>query len=209
MSLPARLLGANPSVQVSTLLSGWFYTPSAKQAFLQPGFHSIATVSGDGSSASVTFSNIPSGFKHLQIRYTAKTTRTAYSYEGFYIYFNGAGSSGLYSTLTTYAQGSSGLNSPTTYDAQNYAYLPWGAGSLSSIANYTGMGLVEILDYSNQDKYKAIMASGGIIDFASGNGSLTSFHQSTFASTNPITSITILTNGGITTTSKFALYGRV
>jgi hypothetical protein len=53
MSLPSRLLGANPSIQVSTLLSGSLTTPSAKSAFIPPGdFESIATVSvGSGGAA--------------------------------------------------------------------------------------------------------------------------------------------------------------
>ena len=34
MSLPSRLLGANPSIQVSTLLSGSLTTPSAKGTFV-------------------------------------------------------------------------------------------------------------------------------------------------------------------------------
>ena len=36
-------------------------------------FESIATVSGTGSSGTITFSSIPATYKHLQIRYIGKT----------------------------------------------------------------------------------------------------------------------------------------
>lgn len=74
MSLPARLLGANPSIQVSTLLSGSLSTPSAKGAKLTEladltiAYDVIGTSYASSTVDTVTFSSIPSTYKALEIR---------------------------------------------------------------------------------------------------------------------------------------------
>ena len=40
-------------------------------------YESIATATGTGSSATITFSSIPSTYEHLQIRFTGKGTGSA------------------------------------------------------------------------------------------------------------------------------------
>lgn len=49
----------------------------------------IATSAGTGASSTVTFSSIPAGYKHLQIRMTLGTTLTYEQGSSFYIRFNG------------------------------------------------------------------------------------------------------------------------
>ena len=47
-------------------------------AYNPPNFYSLATtLVGAGGSSTVTFSSIPSGYKHLQIRAIARTNRSA------------------------------------------------------------------------------------------------------------------------------------
>ena len=59
-----------PSAQVSSLTTGSITLPSAKRGFLESAdYESISTILVDSSgSSSVTFSDIPQTYKHLQIR---------------------------------------------------------------------------------------------------------------------------------------------
>lgn len=76
MSLPARLLGANPSIQVSTLLSGSLSTPSAKGQFTPVGdMILIQSVTTTGTQTSVTFSSIPQTYSHLYLYYSGRGTQ--------------------------------------------------------------------------------------------------------------------------------------
>lgn len=74
MSLPARLLGANPSIQVSSLLSGTLTTPSAKGARVPEfsdyadSYELINTYYASTTADTVTFSSIPSTYKAIEIR---------------------------------------------------------------------------------------------------------------------------------------------
>lgn len=94
MSLPARLLGANPSIQVSTLLSGSLSTPSAKQPF-DPlfAYELIATTTTGSTEAATTFSNIDgSRYRLLEVWAVIKGTRASTD-EGFAMLINGNTSS--------------------------------------------------------------------------------------------------------------------
>ena len=72
---------------------------------IMPGsFESIATVSGNGSSSSFTFSSIPATYSHLQIRLISRGTR-AFASEQLYIRLNGDAASN-YAYHYVYGDGS-------------------------------------------------------------------------------------------------------
>ena len=93
MSLATRLLGANPGVQVSSALSGSLTTPGAKQAFISPGdYDLIQSYTLESTSTAITFSSIPSTYKHLEIRgFIQGTQGTARGNSWEVIRFNGTG----------------------------------------------------------------------------------------------------------------------
>jgi hypothetical protein len=70
-------------------------------------FESIATATGTGSSATITFSSIPSTYQHLQIRGIARATSGGETEPiDLRLYFNGL-TTGIYSSHALYGNGSS------------------------------------------------------------------------------------------------------
>ena len=158
-------------------------------------FESIATTSvGSGGSSSVTFSSIPSTYTHLQLRYIAR-----HSGENRFvrIRFNGNTTSSNY---TYHILNGTGSAISTGYENDG-CYAP----RLSYNANTFGAGVVDILDYTNTNKYKTLRAIGGRDDNGSGD---VDFLSGLFLSTAAISSIEItLAAGSYQQYSHFALYG--
>jgi len=159
-------------------------------------YESIATANGTGSSTVITFSSIPSTYKHLQIRWIAQSAGAAGSLQ---VRFNGDSASNYtYHELT--GNGST---------AAAGAAAPLGfiyAGQYYGTANIFGAGVIDILDYQNVNKNKTLRTLNGRDE----NGSGTVFFQSGswMNSSTAISSITLTGNGGnIATNSSFALYG--
>ena len=200
MSLPSRLLGANPSIQVSTLLSGSLSTPSAKQAFIPTAFQSIATLNGDGSSFEYTFTSIPSTFQHLQIRCFMNANNTSAAIN---LRLNGDTGSNytrqrLISPRTT----------PTAVVGTTLSQMPMlGNAGLPTVSLTYGVSIIDILDYANTNKYKVVRYLSGQDSNTSGGVDIGS---GLWTSTSAITSITIKTNDSgqpLNTASHIALYG--
>lgn len=168
-------------------------------------YESIATATGTGSSATITFSSIPGTYKHLQIRLISKDDDTSGSGSaGLSIRFNSdTGSNYAYHRLytdgsTIYATGSAN----TTFGILNNAC----AGNASGIANMMGVGIVDIHDYASTSKTKTVRNfSGGDFNGSGGVG----LGSTLWNSTSAITSISIIAPGttNFTTSSTFALYG--
>ena len=159
-------------------------------------FESIATVTvGAGGAASVEFTSIPATYTHLQLRYIARNNAENRFVR---IRFNGntTASDYVYHVLN-------GTGAATTAGYENDGmYAP----RVSYAANTFGAGVVDILDYTNTNKYKTIRGLGGHDDNGSGNVDfLSGFYK---ANTNAITSIQItFANGTYQQYSHFALYG--
>ncbi len=165
-------------------------------------YESIATASGNGTSQSITFSNIPQTYTHLEIRGIgqAATSTNDYGYNG--VRFNGdTGTNytrhGLFGTNnSTYAYAVTGANFA---DIGNASYLN------TSAASTVGVTIVSILDYTNTNKYKTVRALAGT-DL---NGlAAVGLHSGLWLNTAAVTSITVYqSNGNFTNKSTYALYG--
>jgi hypothetical protein len=194
MSLPSRLLGANPSIQVSTLLSGSLSTPSAKQGFIPPtSFSSIATASPSGTST-LTFSSIPSTYQHLQIRYYHTTSVDS---ANLFMRINGS-ATGIYTRHRLRSNGSAassiGSNGNTSWVAGN--------SLVGSSAVYPEVGIMDIHDYASVNKNKTMKLQTGMSPGA------IEFNSGLWMSTDAISSITIFIDAGTWSVSSiFALYG--
>jgi len=162
-------------------------------------FESIATQTvGAGGVTSVTFSSIPQTYKHLQVRGIFKPTSASW----IIAYFNGdAVNTGKYSEHDLRGDGST-VAAEATPDA-NTSYFILG---ISSAANTFAVGVTDILDYTNTNKYKTIRSLSGMDANGSGNIDLTS---SGWRDTSAITQIKLVINNGDTIPqySSFALYG--
>lgn len=166
-------------------------------------FESIATVTGTGSSTSLTFNSIPSTYKHLQIRGISRNTGGSASY-AVYLTFNGSSSgySWHYLKGNGSAASASGAASEVNINLQNAD-----AGGTST-ASVVGAQLIDIHDYASTSKYKTVRAITGTDANTASTNFAISLGSGLWQSTSAISSITI-TNGYdfFSTNTTFALYG--
>jgi hypothetical protein len=165
-------------------------------------YESIATVTvGAGGQSSISFTSIPSTYKNLQIRWMGRTTGSGGAQDDFNILFNGGASSNS-NYHRVYGNGASaGAN---YYDGI-YAGVANTAAETAS-ANIFGAGVIDILDYTNTNKYKTTRSLGGNDQ----NGSGTVWLYSNLSrSTSSISSISLnpVYGTGFVQYSSFALYG--
>jgi hypothetical protein len=164
-------------------------------------YESIATANGTGSSGTITFSVIPSTYKHLQIRGILKNTNGGAYDDPTYMRFNGDTGSN-YSYHALYGNGSGAAASAGTSSVYIVSY----GTPANNFTNIWGGAVIDILDYADTNKYKTSRwlngfdsnTTTGSIDFTSGN----------WRSTSAITSISFITAGGNwATNTTLALYG--
>jgi hypothetical protein len=210
MSLPSRLLGANPSIQVSTLLSGSLSTPSAKQSFIPPGdFQSIASITATGSTNSITFSSIPQTFKHLHIRGLIRNSANVGG-DAAWMRVNGDTSASGYSTWKWQSFNNSGISSAQS--TTDYSRYSTNTADTNSRANYFSPIVMDFPNYSQSSYQKTAHVTGSSV----GPTSTTSYFSQTYAGvgiaqTAAITSITLGTwtvgRGTNFIQGKFELFG--
>ena len=169
-------------------------------------FESIASASGTGSSATITFSSIPSTYQHLQIRGILRGASDA-----------GVGNAGIR------------LNSDTTeanyashyLSADGSAIYPYGSNAgpvylanCFPLNNQTsgnfGALIIDIHDYASTTKFKTIRNFCGYDNNNSPSGASGSvtLGSGLWENTNAVTSITLTGLGvNFTTQTTFALYG--
>lgn len=165
---------------------------------LEGNYYSIATVTvPSGGAAAVTFAGVPSGFKHLEIRFIAR----GLSGGAIYTQFNGD-TSAVYSSHNINGDGSS-----ATAQAQSATSTPLiiRNGGISSTANIFSAGIVSLLDYASTTKNKTLRSIGG--QDLNGSGLIEEASNGWY-STSAITSVVMTHNGsGFAQYSHFALYG--
>jgi hypothetical protein len=169
-------------------------------------YESIQTVTvGSGGSNSIAFNSIPSTYKHLQIRYNARST-VANVNDGYTsIRFNGDATNGNYYFYHV-LQGDGASASAGAGGTNAIIYSGVTAGN-SAAANVFGSGVIDILDYTSTTKYKVPRALSGMDNNGAGKISLSSGF---WFNTAAITSITIGANAfgnDFMQNSSFALYG--
>jgi hypothetical protein len=173
-------------------------------------YESIATVTvGAGGASSITFSSIPSTYKHLQIRTIATTPGTSSIYDQT-TFNSDTGSNYSYHTL----QGSGSAASASAGTSQSYIRLfTWGAGPYGAgTTGWPAVGIADILDYADTNKYKTTRGLGGGDSNSTSQPSIIGLASGSWRNTNAITSITLtaFAVGSATTFaqySSFALYG--
>ena len=180
-----------------------------------PSFYSIATATVDSSGASsITFTGIPSTYKHLQIRWSGMDSRSGAPYSSLRIQVGngstdtGANYSWHYMSGDPRPYISTGGNGSNTF-----AYVSDISGNaFSGTANYTSSGIIDIYDYASNVKNKTFKSIGGANRGSGGaqtsiRGNVGIFTGAWY-NTNPITNITLTCDDpNLTPNSKFALYG--
>jgi hypothetical protein len=166
-------------------------------------YDSLASVNLTSAASSVTFSGIPSGYKHLQLRVFARTTRAS-SLDNLYIQFNGDTNT-IYSSRRMEGDGAAAYADGFTSADQPTAFL---CPTASNTANVFCAGVMDILDYSSTTKNKNLRTLRGFD--MNGSGYIT-LGNILYAPTIPqaISSLTLgsTNSANIATYSSFALYG--
>lgn len=160
----------------------------------------VLTVGSAGAS-SVTFSNIPSTYTHLQLRIFMRSS-VADTGGNLFMRFNGDSGTNY---SWHYVEGSGGSASSGNASSQN-AMLQGRMNGSTANANSFGVAIIDILDYANTNKFKTTRSltgtdrvGNGVVRIDSGN----------WRNTNAITSITVYPSdsGNFVQYSQVALYG--
>jgi hypothetical protein len=166
---------------------------SADNYYMEP----IATTLVGSTTNSVTINNIPSGYKNLQLRWILQLTNGSGELD---LRFN-SDSGTNYSYHRIYGQGTSAVAEAGI----NTAYAT--VGYYATATSVFNGAVIDILDYSNTNKFKTVRSLNGM---DTNGGGLVLFDSSCWRNTAPITSITIFskdTNRDLAANSRISLYG--
>jgi hypothetical protein len=162
-------------------------------------YESIQTIPvGVGGTSTITFSSIPSTYKHLQIRYNSSFSTTGSSDSFLTARFNSDTASN-YNSHYVLGDGSGGsVGSSSSGNATNC----WFGVTTSGNTGVFQGNVIDILDYASTSKNKTIRVFSG--SDRNGNGVIV--HASAlWMNTAAMNSIVI--SGSISQYSHFALYG--
>ena len=165
-------------------------------------FDALASVTLSSTASSVTFTGIPSTYKHLQVRFIG---RDNWSNPATYMYFNINGDTGAnYTEHDLYGNGSSASAYAAANTSGNSTDIARLSGN-SATAGIMGVGITDILDYSNTTKYKTLKTLSGYDSNGSGEVWMIS---NLWRSTAAITSLSFSVQSGTwAANTSFALYG--
>ena len=167
-------------------------------------YEAIATYNADGTTGSVIFNSngVWANYKHLQLRWVAKTTRSAPN-DSIIVQLNGD-------------TGSNYLRQEVEWDHTNNQFYPLtgtstgmvGGAPAATYANYFGTGYANIYDV-NSTKNKPFYITGCFAQggTASGQNNWTIDNGSYTGSTSAITSIRVFCGANWAPNTKIALYG--
>lgn len=163
-------------------------------------FESISTVSvGSGGSASISFSSIPTTYKHLQIRWIAKDNRGATA-DSSLITLNSDTNNSNYHTHRFIGYSGGALSQDFGNSREQ-----GGVNGTSSGSDF-GAAIIDILDYANTNKYKTVRGLSGVENNSAGEVGV---YSTLWMNTSAITSLTLAPANGSSFNqySHFALYG--
>ena len=175
-------------------------TASSNQFIKLSDFESISTVTVSSPVSDITFTSIPSTYKHLQIRLIARATDATSDYN-LHAQFNGD-TANNYSYHFLYGNGTAAASGNSTTTPETLIGRITGA---NSSAGMFGVSITDILDYADTNKYKTTRSITGHDQNGSG---LVFLNSSNWRSNSAITSIRIYpAAGNFAQYSSFALYG--
>lgn len=158
------------------------------------GYDSLWSTTLAASATSLTISNIPAGYKHLQLR-------TFYVGTGTYNYMQINGDTAAnYSFHQMWGDGSTvqaGAIANTTLIFLNNS---------STNSSFPSVGIMDLLDYSNTNKHKTVRSIAG---YDINTGGELYYRSGSWRNTSAVTSLTITSSAtnGFAQNSSFALYG--
>ena len=172
---------------------------SSMQPALNAGsFESIATTTGVGGIAELTFSSIPNTYAHLQLRIMMQMQNANW----IRINFNGDSTASNYAYHEIRGSGTSANAYSAT--SNNFTILQ----NADAVSSCYAVAIVDILDYANTNKNKTVRTLCGYD--TNGSGQNINFNSNLWMNTSAISSIRLFQNnlqGNFAGYSHFALYG--
>jgi hypothetical protein len=185
------------------LLNTLLGTLSSGVAASTSSYESIASATGTGSSATITFSSIPGTYKHLQLRVLGRSTEAGAGKSNLIIKLNNDSTTANYRTHELNGDGSA----VNVGSLSGYAGLRFN-DTLSRAGNTAGLmatQIIDIQDYTATMNRTVRMISG--IDL-NGAGGIIGLYSGLYISTTAITQIDYTCpDGNLATTTVVALYG--
>ena len=169
-------------------------------------FESIATLTGNGTAQTLSFTSIPGTYQHLQIRGVARTARAGVNNDGIFCYFNGDTNDDANYISHVFDGDGTSVTSGGAKNNGVYCRLTVITGA-NATSNIMGVFVCDILDYANTNKNKVTRTFGGNNRQTSGGD--VRLASGLWINTNAITSITIWNNNNsaFTSDTRIALYG--
>ena len=169
-------------------------------------FESIQTVTvGSGGQSSASFTSIPATYTHLQLRWIGRASQANTGLGVYMRINNNTGSNYARHWLRGDGTAASSANSVSD-NLISLGGVP-GANSPSSIF---GVGIIDILDYANTNKYKTIRSMQGTNQNTTADDNIFLASGFMFANTDAVTRIDVVADSGgvgFVQYSQFALYG--
>jgi hypothetical protein len=176
---------------LASQISGHLWAPSGAYDAL-----ATVTVPAGQTAASIVFAGIPTGYKHLQIRMVYNNTTASdiyfnlnsnYGLKGHYLYGNGSSAgAGVWNPSSTKG---------TAIDTGQFSTtIPVAC-------------IVDILDYSNTNKYKTLRSIGGQDTNGGGSGQAIWLSSALFDETAAVSSVTIKADYNFNQYTQVALFG--
>jgi hypothetical protein len=172
-----------------------------------PGsYDALADVTLSANTTSITFSGIPTGYKHLQVRMMTKSTDTGGTTDSLYFRFNNDTDSN-YRSHALRGDGSAASSFDVAGATMTYGWIGNQASSGTGTTSTYGVGVMDILDHESVNKNKVVRFLGGYDSNGDGRVLIAS---TLWMSTTALTSITfayLASSQNMTANTQFALYG--
>lgn len=164
-------------------------------------YQSIATTTvGAGGTGTITFSSIPSTYKHLQVRAISRVTNAVGATDVFFRFNSDSATNYSYHSL--YGTGTSALSVGGGGESTMY---PMSTVGTTAGAGTFAVGVSDILDYADTNKFKTVRTLTGVDYNGAGQVLISSGN---WRSTAAISTITITSySNTFAQYTQFALYG--
>lgn len=165
----------------------------------------ISTTSVSTATSTITFSSIPSTYKHLQIRFTAKASVTDAD-ERLQMRINNSSSS-VYMSHYLQGNGSTVTSGSGTTSHNIMQRLAWIPGQFYEGNQQFASGIIDILDTSSNSKNKTVRTFSG--HRPSSYTPYVMLSSGLFADTTTVSSLqfNLFNSNNFVTGTRFSLYG--
>ena len=169
---------------------------------IDSGYDSLAAITLSSTVSSITFSGIPTGYRHLQVRCISKADAAGNGYS-LVVTANGDETVGNY--RSHYLEGNGSSATGGTYQSVGGAYFVGGSTGAGTDGNWFGTTIFDLLDYSATTKNKTFRGLTGHDRNGNGNIHLSS---AVWLNTSAVTNLKIsLAGANMVAKTQFALYG--